>query len=138
MVTPLRNSDATALARDGGGRFPGLQAADALLVDGGHSNQVPWRSPRPPPSCMHAQNAALTQSAQAVGQASELAQPDAADASRRQAGEAALTQELEWAAYQSLQAVVVPVRQAAVANLARTLLRVGPAAGRGPAPACPC
>ena len=44
IVTPIRNSDASALVRDADGRFSGLTAADALFVDGDHCNQVQLHS----------------------------------------------------------------------------------------------
>ena len=59
-----------------------------------------------------------------MGQISAWLRPDSLDADIRRHSQAELLRELDWAAHQSLQAVVVPLPDGSPANYARTLLQV--------------
>lgn len=62
---------------------------------------------------------------QVVGLASSWISPDTGEAHEQRLHEAALLRELDWAAHNSLQAVVCPLPRATpVSNYARTLLQV--------------
>ena len=65
-------------------------------------------------------------SAQVVGQISAWIHPDSPDVAIQTHSQVELLRELDWAAHQSLQAVIVPLPEGSLVNYAKTLLQVHP------------